>query len=165
MTLWRRLLPAPIASAALLALWLVLTRSTTRGQILLGLALALLAPILTSGMRITDVRVRRPLVLVRYIVRVCHDVVASNVEVALGVLGWRRRRLDPRFVVVPLELRDPVGLALLCMVTTIVPGTVWAELALDRTALMLHVWDVPDEAQFIAFYKKRYEKPLLEIFA
>jgi multicomponent K+:H+ antiporter subunit E len=164
MTLFRGLIPAPLASSALLVLWLVLTRSNTRGQVVLGLAVALLVPILASGVRLTQVRVGRPWAVVRYVVRVCRDVVASNVAVALGVIAWRRRRPEPRFVVVPLELRDPVALAVLCMVTTIVPGTVWAELALDRTTLMLHVWDAPDEAAFISFYKSRYERPLLEIF-
>ena len=50
------------------------------------------------------------------------------------------------------------------MVTTIVPGTVWSELALDRSTLLLHVWDVPDETAFVARYKARYEQPLCEIF-
>ena len=65
---------------------------------------------------------------------------------------------------VPLELHDPLGLAALSMVTTVVPGTVWSELALDRSALLLHVWDVDDEAAFVAHFKARYEKPLVEIF-
>jgi multicomponent K+:H+ antiporter subunit E len=29
---------------------------------------------------------------------------------------------------------------------------------------MLHVWDVDDEQTFIDRYKRRYEKPLREIF-
>jgi multicomponent K+:H+ antiporter subunit E len=67
-------------------------------------------------------------------------------------------------VVIPLELRAPVGLAALSVVTTIVPGTVWSELALDRSALLLHVWDVGDESAFVARFKARYEAPLREIF-
>ena len=68
-------------------------------------------------------------------------------------------------MIVPLELRDPVGLAALSMVTTVVPGTVWSELALDHSALLLHVWDVGDEeAAFVARFKARYEQPLREIF-
>jgi len=55
-------------------------------------------------------------------------------------------------------------LASLAMITAVVPGTVWAELATDRSALLLHVFDVDDEAAFIAHYKSRYERPLQEIF-
>lgn len=164
MTLLKKILPAPLTSASLLALWLVLARGVSPGQLLLGLVLALAVPRLTAKLRPTRVRVRRPLVVVRFILTVGHDVLLSNFEVARGVLAWRWRRPDSRFVVIPLELRDPLGLAALSMVTTVVPGTVWSELALDRSAVMLHVWDVGNEEAFIARFKARYEKPLREIF-
>lgn len=159
-----KLVPAPLSSAALFALWLALARSVTLGQVLLGLALALAVPVLTASLRPTHVRVRRPLVVLRFVATVCFDVVVSNFVVAWGVVAWRWRRPQSRFVIVPLELRDPLGLAALSMVTTIVPGTVWSELALDRSALLLHVWDVGEEASFVAGFKERYELPLREIF-
>ena len=56
------------------------------------------------------------------------------------------------------------ALAALAMVTTVVPGTVWCELAPDNSAVTLHVWDLVSEASFIHHYKSRYEAPLLEIF-
>ena len=164
MTFVKRLVPAPLLSAALLALWLALARETSPGQVLLGLALALVVPMVTANLRTTQVRVRRPLTVVRFILRVGRDIVVSNFEVAWGVVAWRWRKPLARFVTIPLELRDPHGLAALAMVTTVVPGTVWSELALDRSAVMLHVWDVGDEAAFIARYKARYEKPLQQIF-
>jgi len=160
----RKVLPAPLLSVALLGLWIVLSRSTTAGTIAVGIGLAVGVPLLTSGLRPTRVQVRRPLVVVRYVLRVGGDVLVSNLEVAWGVVAWRWRRPDARFVVVPLDLRDPLGLAALAMVTTVVPGTVWSELALDRSALLLHVWDVGDEVAFVARFKARYEAPLREIF-
>jgi multicomponent K+:H+ antiporter subunit E len=160
----KKLMPAPLTSAALLAIWILLARSSSVGQVLLGLALAFVVPHLTRNLRPTRVRVRRPLVVVRYILTVGYDVFRSNLEVAWGVLRWRWRQPDARFVVIPLELRDPVGLAALAMVTTVVPGTVWSEIALDRSAVMLHVWPVGEEDAFIARFKARYEKPLREIF-
>ena len=164
MTFVRKLAPAPLTSVALLALWLVLAGSASPGQLLLGVVLALVVPIVTSSLRLTRVRVRRPMVIARYLLTVVHDVVQSNFEVAIGVVAARWRRPRSRFVVIPLELRDPVGLAVLAMVTTLVPGTVWSELSLDRATLLLHVWDVGDEGAFVARYKARYEKPLTEIF-
>jgi len=50
------------------------------------------------------------------------------------------------------------------MICTVVPGTVWSELSLDRSILLLHVWDLDDEAQFIEHFKTTYERPLMEIF-
>jgi multicomponent K+:H+ antiporter subunit E len=157
-------MPAPLTSVALLALWLMLARAVSAGSLLLGLLLALAVPLLTSSLRPTTVRVSRPLVVVRFILRVGRDVLVSSVQVAWGVVTWRSRRPRSKFVIVPLDLCDPLGLAALAMVTTVVPGTVWSELALDRSALLLHVWDVGDEDAFISRFKARYEKPLREIF-
>ena len=164
MTFIRKIFPAPLLSAALLTLWILLARSSSTGQVLLGLAFALGIPILASNLRLTTVRVRRPAVVIRYVLTVCFDVLISNLAVAWGVIRWRWRQPSYRFVVIPLDLHDPVGLAALVMVTTIVPGTVWSELAVDRRAMMLHVWDAPDEDAFVARYKARYEQPLREIF-
>lgn len=164
MNILKKLASAPLWSAALLVLWLLLARSTSPGQLLIGLGLALVVPAITANLRPRPSHVRRPLVIARYILKIGFDVVNSNLEVALGVVTWPRRRPRSAFVVIPLELRDPVGLTALAMVTTLVPGTLWSELALDRSAVMLHVWHVDDEGAFIARYKARYEQPLREIF-
>ena len=50
------------------------------------------------------------------------------------------------------------------MITSVTPGTVWSELALDRSILLLHVFDLDDEASFIQQFKHAYERPLMEIF-
>lgn len=164
MTGLQRLVPAPVTSAALLGMWLALARGVSAGQVTLGLLLALIVPLLTVSLRPTTVRVKRPRVIVRFILTVGYDVLMSNLEVAWGVVRWRWRPSQSRFVIVPLELRDPLGLAALSMVTTVVPGTVWCELALDRSALLLHVWDVGEDGAFISRFKARYEAPLREIF-
>jgi multicomponent K+:H+ antiporter subunit E len=160
----RKLVPAPMLSLALVLLWLALARTVSAGQLVLALVLGLAVPFITVGLRQMSVRVRRPAVIARYILTVGYDVIASNFEVARGVVMSGRRLPSARFVVIPLELREPIGLTALAMVTTIVPGTVWSELALDRSALLLHVWSVEDEPAFVARFKARYEAPLREIF-
>jgi multicomponent K+:H+ antiporter subunit E len=156
--------PAPFLSAALLVLWMVIAGSASPGTIAIGLLLALSIPRVTMHVRSSTIRLRQPGVIARYMLTVAYDVIHSNVEVARDVLLLRRRHPHSQFVVIPLELREPVALAVLAMVTTVVPGTVWAELALDRSAMMLHVWNVGDEAAFVARFKERYEHPLREIF-
>src|SRR5690606_14011169 len=98
----RRLLPATLLSAGLLALWLVLARTVTLGQIVLGLMVAIAAPLLTARLRPTPVRIRRPLAVARFILAVGRDVLHSNLLVAWGVLTWRWKRPDSRFVTIPL---------------------------------------------------------------
>jgi len=159
----KRLLPAPLLSAALFAIWLVLNETANPGHVVLGIVLGVAIPWLAAPLRPLAVRIRRPATVLRLGAAVFHDVIASNLAVAWGVVTGSRA---PRaaFVAIPLELRDPNGLAALAIITTVVPGTVWSELAPDRSAVLLHVFDLDDEATFVAHYKSRYERPLREIF-
>jgi multicomponent K+:H+ antiporter subunit E len=160
----KRLFPAPWLSLALWILWLVLNLSISPGNLLLGAILGFCAPLMMRKLRPKQVRVRRPLTILRLLFVVGRDVITSNLIVAWGVLNAGRRPPRSRFVKVPLDLREAHGLAALSMICTVVPGTVWSELALDRSILLLHVWDLDDEAQFIEHFKTTYERPLMEIF-
>ncbi len=160
----RRWFPSLLLSASLWALWLVLNESLSPGHLLLGLVIALAVPLLVAPLKPAGGPLRKPMVLVRLILVVGHDVVRSALEVAGGVLRSHRQPPRGRFVTFPLELHDPFGLAALSMITTVVPGTVWSELASDNKTLRLHVFDLADEAEFVEFYKNRYERPLKEIF-
>lgn len=160
----KRLLPSPWLSLGLFGGWLLLTRSFSVGQVLLGISVAVVMPLLMAPLRPRPGPLRRWGVLVRLILRVGRDVLCSAAQVSGGIV---RAKADPprgTFVVVPLELRDVHALAALTMITAVVPGTVWSELAPDRSALLIHVFDLDDEAAFIQHYKSDYEQPLKEIF-
>ncbi|MCC2674823.1 MAG: phaE [Ramlibacter sp.] len=159
-----RWLPSPFLSVALWALWLLLNDSVEPAHLLLGLFVGWLAPVLVAPLKPQGPRVRKPLVLARLVLRVGAHVVLSAIQVAGGVLRAGRRPPRGTFVQVPLDLRDPFGLAALAIITAVVPGTVWTELAADRSKLRIHVFDLDDEAAFIAHYKTDYELPLKEIF-
>lgn len=159
----KRLFPAPWLSLALWLLWLLLNLSVSPGNLLLGAALGLLAPLLMAPLRL-PIRIRRPGVIIRLFFLVGRDVIVSNLQVAWGVLVCGSRPPRSRFIKIPLDLRDANGLAALSMITTVVPGTIWSELALDRSILLLHVFDLEDEASFIEHFKSAYERPLMEIF-
>lgn len=159
-----KLLPSPWLSLGLFAGWLLLTRSTSLGQALLGAVVAVAAPLLMAPLRPRPGPLRNFGVLLRLIARVGVEVVRSAAEVGLGVVRMRRQPPRGSFVVVPLELRDEHALAALAMITAVIPGTIWTELAPDRSALLLHVFDLADEAAFIAHFKRDFEHPLKEIF-
>jgi multicomponent K+:H+ antiporter subunit E len=160
----KRLLPSPLLSAALFALWLLLNQSLGAGTLLMAAVLAVAGPLLTAGLRPTPVHIRRPTVALRLAGVVLGDVLRSGLEVGRLVLSRRSRDIPSGFARVPLELRDPNGLAVLAMILSMTPGTAWAEVAMDRTVLLLHVFDLPDEAALVAHVKQRYERPLMEIF-
>ena len=160
----KNFLPAPLLSAALFVLWLLLNRTLGTGHVLLALVLALAIPLLTAGLRPMPVRIRRPGVAVRLLATVAADSVRSNIAVARLLLRPGSRRHPPGFVQVPLDMRDPNALAALAMIVCLTPGTAWAELSLDRATLLLHALEVDDASAMAAQIKARYERPLMEIF-
>lgn len=160
----KRLLPSPWLSIGLFGGWLLLTRSFSPGQILLGLAVAVVMPLLMAPLRPRPGPLRRWGLLARLILKVGAEVVHSALLVGAGVLRSGTRPPHGAFVVVPLDLHDEHALAALAMISAVIPGTVWSELAPDRSALLMHVFDLDDEAAFIAHFKTDYELPLKEIF-
>ena len=65
---------------------------------------------------------------------------------------------------IPLDLRDPYGLAVLACIITSTPGTLWVSFDSAKGMLMIHVLDLVDENEWIRTIKGRYERLLLEIF-
>lgn len=160
----KRLFPAPLLSAALFVVWLLLNQSLSAGQMLMGLLVALVVPVMTAGLRPLPVRIRHPLTVLRLGFTVVADTTQSNLQVARFLLFPSLRRHPADFVTIPLELRDPNALAVLAVIVCITPGTAWAEISLDRSVLMLHVLEVGDRQAIIDHVKQRYERPLMEIF-
>lgn len=160
----KRVFPAPLLSVALFIVWLLLNQSLSAGQMVMALIVALVVPVLTSGLRPLPVKVRHPLTVIRLGVTVVIDTVQSNLEVVRFLLLPSQRRHKADFVNIPLELRDPNALAVLAMIVSITPGTAWAELSRDRSVLMLHALEVDDPQVLIDHVKQRYERPLMKIF-
>ena len=160
----KRLFPAPLLALSLWALWLLLNLSLSAGNLLFGALLGFLAPILFAPLRPQPARIRKPGVALNLFFLVGRDVLVSNLQVAWGVLRAGQKPPRSAFVKVPLDLHDAHGLAALSMICTVVPGTVWSELALDRSVLLMHVFDLDDEVRFIEHFKTTYERPLMEIF-
>jgi len=160
----KALFPAPILSVALFALWLAIDLPPSAAHVALAFVVAILVPIVVAPLRPYHPRVRRPGLALKLAFDVLHDALVSNVEVARALMRGHDALPEGRFVRVPLDVREPGALAALAIITTIVPGTVWCELAHDRSAVLLHVLDPGDEAEFVAHYKARYERPLKEIF-
>ncbi|MBF5006318.1 Na+/H+ antiporter subunit E [Diaphorobacter caeni] len=160
----KKIFPAPLLSVALFVIWLLLNQTLSPGHLLLALILALLLPVLFSGLRPRHVKVRNIGAILRLCFAVVVDTTESNIAVIRFLVHPSSRRAPSDFVSIPLELRDPNGLAVLAMIVCITPGTAWAELSLDRSVLMLHVLEVEDPEPIIAHVKAKYERPLMEIF-
>jgi multicomponent K+:H+ antiporter subunit E len=162
-TLRQRLLPAPLLSLALAIVWPVLNQSWSSGQMLLGVLLAIAVPWFTEPLSADKPRLRRPGVALRLGLTVLKDIVTSNIDVARLILGTEAA-IRPGFVWLPLRLSDPHGIVALAGIITMTPGTLSAEITPDRRHLLIHAFNVDDEASLIATIQSRYEAPLMEIF-
>lgn len=146
-------------------MWLLLNQTWAPGHIVLGMLLALLMARASLQLRPLRPRIARPWLALLLLARVLRDVIRSNLGVARIVLGLvRDRRISSGFVRIPLDMRDPHGLAVLAAIVTSTPGTVWVDLAVDGTHVTLHVLDLRNEEEWIRWIKDRYEQVLMRIF-
>jgi multicomponent K+:H+ antiporter subunit E len=158
-----KLLPHPLASGTLVLFWLWLNNSLAPGQLLLGVLLGWALPLFASRFWPERDRVVRPWRLVPFAGVVLADIVTANLRVARAVLG-PVGRLRPGFVRVPLDLRSDIGIAVLANTVSLTPGTLSADLAEDRSELLVHYLDEDDPARLVATIKERYEQPIREVF-
>ena len=156
---------SPVLALSLLGTWLLLNQSLGLGQVLLGAVLAVVFAGAVSTLRPVQARLRRLDTAAWLLLVVIGDIVRNNLSVAGIVLGFSRRQdFRSGFVQIPLELRDPHGLAALAAIVTATPGAVWSGLAPTGDTLTLHVLDLRDESGIIRLIKQRYEQPLMRIF-
>jgi multicomponent K+:H+ antiporter subunit E len=151
-------------SFGLLLLWLLLNQTASLGQFLIGCMLALVGGWILTTLQLPRSRVRRPSALLRLLGLVSMDIIRSNIAVGRIILGLGRRQRTSGFVNIPLELRNPYGLALLACIITATPGTLWVNFDEQKGLLAIHVLDLIDQDEWIATIKGRYERHLLEIF-
>lgn len=161
----RRWLPSPLLSLGLLLTWLLLNQSLEAAHWLLGAALAIVAPLLARPLQPHgQAHIRRPLALLRLLGFSAIEILRSCINVSQIILLRRSADVNSQFIRVPLDLRSPHGLALLSCLINSTPGTVWVDLLPDSHELLLHVFDLHDEAWWVETIKIRYEGPLIEVF-
>jgi multicomponent K+:H+ antiporter subunit E len=159
----RRWLAHPFISAMLAAGWLMLQESLALPQLITAAVLALVVPRLIAGFLGPRVIVGSWVAVLRFIPVVLWDIVVSNIAVAKLVLSTSRQP-EPAWVRVPLDLRNPNGIALLATVITTTPGTVSCIIDEPGHEILVHALDCSDPAAMARDIKMRYERPLMEIF-
>ncbi len=160
----RRLLPHPWLSAVLWLVWLALHNTVAPGHVVLGVVLATVIPWATT--KIVPgawPALHRPGVAARLALIVMADIVTSSIDVARRVLG-PEDAINSGFIEVPLALTDDWAITLLAGIITMTPGTLTADVATDRSHLLVHALHIDDADALVASIKSRYEAPLQEIF-
>jgi multicomponent K+:H+ antiporter subunit E len=159
------MIPYPLFSLCLLAIWLLLNATLAPAHLLLGLALGVAGGLILARLQPPAGRVQlRAAALAALLWLFIFDVVRSNVAVLRIVFHPAMRGRTSGFLSLPLQLRHPGGLAMLACIITATPGTSWARYDAASNVLTIHVLDLVDERAWIAQFKDRYERRLMEIF-
>lgn len=158
-----RILPYPLLTISLVIFWVTINSFST-GHLLLGIAVAMVASWAMASLRPPKPRICNWHLLVKLIIIVLYDIIRSNIAVAFIILFKRDRKVPSGFLTIPLDLRDPMGLAVLAVVLTATPGSAWLEYNSSQGTLLIHVLDEVSQAHWQNLIKSRYEKLLMEIF-
>jgi multicomponent K+:H+ antiporter subunit E len=160
----KKLLPHPLLTLLLTAVWMMLLNSISLGGLILGLILGVTIPLLTAAYWPKRPRLRNPLMIAEYICIVLYDIVVANLIVAKAILFKRNDEMHSGFVAIPLDLRTPEAITVLAGTITMTPGTVSSDVSADGHSLLVHHLDEKDQDALRETIKNRYERRLMEIF-
>ncbi|MGC9420190.1 MAG: Na+/H+ antiporter subunit E [Rhodovulum sp.] len=160
----QRIFPHPLLSLTLTLVWLGLVNTVTLGNLILGVALGIVVPVMTAPYWPNRPRIRKPLRVAEYMLVVLWDIVVANVQVAMIILFKRNADIHSKWIAVPLELTSPEAITVLAGTITMTPGTVSAMLSADGGAILVHCLHTDDPEGVRDEIKARYERRLKEIF-
>ena len=162
----QRWLPHPLMTLMLIIVWLLLVNAISFGHIMLGILFGVAIPWFTNRFWPERPRIAKPVQLVRFFFGTfLRDIIVANLNVVRLILQSDISKLQPEFIAVPLDIADQMVISILASVISLTPGTVSAEITLDRRVLIVHGLDIPDRKAAVRTIKTRYEAPLKEIFS
>ena len=129
-----------------------------------GLILGIIIPQITAAWWPDRPQKIRAGKMFAYMLLVMWDIVVANVQVAWIILTKSTAKMQPAWVVIPLDLRQPEAISILAGTITLTPGTVSADLSDNGHSLLVHALDAPDPDAVRDDIKHRYERRLKEIF-
>ena len=159
----RRWLPYPGLALCLFAMWVLLTQSFSPGQVVVGIAVAAVGTWAAAALGPAASVVHDWRAAFRLAGYVAIDILRSNVAVARIILSRRLNR-TAAFLPLRLELRNEHALAVLALIITATPGTAWVQFDRATGLLVIHVFDLVDEDEWIHLLRTRYEALLKAIF-
>jgi len=160
----RRIFPHPLLSVTLVFVWLALVNTITSGNLVLGVILAIVVPMMTAPYWPGRAKVGNPLRIIEYGLVVLWDIVVANVQVAAIILFKSNKKTHSKWIAVPLELTSPEAITVLAGTITMTPGTVSSMLSADGRSILVHCLHTDDPDAVRDHIKSRYEWRLKEIF-
>jgi len=161
----------PTIGLALALLWLFVRGvspdpATVAGEFLVGLLVGLPIAYATRGFYTTDVRLRRAIGavpwVVRYVALFVLELLTANVDVAARVLA-PSLPIDPEVVAIPLRVETDAAITTIANSITLTPGTLTMDHDPATNTLYVHAISAPSRHAVVAPIR-RLEDYALRIF-
>jgi len=159
-----RILPHPLLTLLLVAVWQMLVNYISLGTLVFGLILGIIIPLVTAPYWPDRARLKNPAMIVEFVLVVLWDIVVANIVVARTILFTRNEDMRSTWITVPLDLKTPEAITVLAGTITMTPGTVSSDISADGRSLLIHCLDAPHPDTVRDTIKQRYERRLKEIF-
>lgn len=159
-----RILPHPLLTLLLVAVWQMLVNYISLGTLVFGLILGIIIPLVTAPYWPDRARLKNPAMIVEFMLVVLWDIVVANIVVARTILFTRNEDMRSTWITVPLDLKTPEAITVLAGTITMTPGTVSSDISADGRSLLIHCLDAPHPDTVRDTIKQRYERRLKEIF-
>ncbi len=156
--------PYPILTLSLLVMWLLLNEFSL-GHLLLGGIIAVLSSWAMASLQPEKPILNKWYLIPKLVVLVLVDIIRSNIAVSWVILRGHSRGHHSSFITIPLEIEEPIALAILAVIVTCTPGSAWLEYDSRQRTVLIHVFDLIDDDAWRNLLKDRYETLLLEIFS
>ncbi len=158
----KRLFPFPLMSIAITVMWLLLTGFSS-GHAVLALLVGFLMPRVMLNLEPAPAKIRFSRAMPKLARTVLGDIFRSNWAVAKVILCNPPER-HAGFIEIRVELQNPYALAVLGIIVTATPGTLWVQHDAKRQMLLLHILDLEDGVDWQGIITGRYVSLLTEIF-
>ncbi|WP_108484129.1 Na+/H+ antiporter subunit E [Oceaniglobus ichthyenteri] len=159
------LMPHPYLTLLLTVVWVILQNEVSAGMVVFGIILGIIIPRATAIWWPDTPKGFSLGKMTTYSLMVLWDILVANIQVAWIVLSVPNAKLNPAWIIIPLDLRQPEAITVLAGTITLTPGTVSADLSDSGHSLLVHVLHTDDPDAIRDDIKNRYEHRLKEIFS
>ncbi|MFN4101576.1 MAG: Na+/H+ antiporter subunit E, partial [Pararhodobacter sp.] len=108
-----RILPHPLLTLLLVAVWQMLVNYISLGTLVFGLILGIIIPLVTAPYWPDRARLKNPAMIVEFMLVVLWDIVVANIVVARTILFTRNEDMRSTWITVPLDLKTPEAITVL----------------------------------------------------
>ena len=161
----QRFIPHPLLTLVLIGLWVALLNSISAGVLAVGMFLGLVIPIYTAHFWPDRPVIRKPWLILSFVIILMIDVIVANIHVAYLIVFRRSEELRSHWITIPLDLTTAEAITALAGTITLTPGTISSDLSADGRSLLVHCLDLENEEATVVRIKQRYERRIKAILS